>query len=78
MGRCVGADPRFSWWRTAPPDDKPDETEKAVRMTLNDLAEAFPGPVSAEADAPGGDTYETSRTFESLGVSHELIKALAD
>ena len=47
-------------------------------MTLNDLADAFPGPVPAEADAPGGDTYETSRTFESLGVSLELIKALAD
>jgi superfamily II DNA/RNA helicase len=47
-------------------------------MTLNDLADAYPGPVSAEADTPGGDTYETSRTFESLGVSLELIKALAD
>ena len=31
-------------------------------MTLNDLADAYPGPVSAEADTPGGDTYETSRT----------------
>ena len=28
--------------------------------------------------SPADDTYETARTFESLGVSHELNKALAD
>ena len=46
-------------------------------MTRNDRT-ARTRPGHAEADVPGGDTYETSRTFESLGVSLELIKALAD
>src|SRR5271157_3611991 len=31
-----------------------------------------------EGRAPGDDTYETARTFESLGISLELTKALAD
>ncbi|HEY1830242.1 MAG TPA: DEAD/DEAH box helicase [Acidimicrobiales bacterium] len=41
-------------------------------------------PAGAPAVAPGepidpsDDTYETARTFESLGVSEELTKALAD
>jgi superfamily II DNA/RNA helicase len=61
-----------------PADDNPDETEKAVRMTLEALADAYPGPVAAAPQARSGDTYETSRTFESLGVSLELNKALAD
>ncbi|HLG67923.1 MAG TPA: DEAD/DEAH box helicase [Acidimicrobiales bacterium] len=35
------------------------------------------GPGATGRD-PGGDTYETAQTFESLGVSLELGKALAD
>jgi superfamily II DNA/RNA helicase len=31
-----------------------------------------------DSDVQGDDTYETARTFESLGVSQELTKALAD
>jgi superfamily II DNA/RNA helicase len=37
-------------------------------------ADASDGDVTISAD----DTYETARTFESLGVSEELTKALAD
>jgi superfamily II DNA/RNA helicase len=37
-------------------------------------ADASDGDVNVSAD----DTYETARTFESLGVSEELTKALAD
>ena len=47
-------------------------------MTIEALADVYPGPVAGDAERPGGDTYETSRTFESLGVSLELNKALAD
>ena len=51
-------------------------------MTIDALAGAGAGTDSTgDADAPGNgptDTYETSRTFESLGVSLELTKALAD
>jgi superfamily II DNA/RNA helicase len=36
------------------------------------------GPVGRGAGAPGADTYQTARTFESLGVSEPLSKALAD
>ena len=34
--------------------------------------------VNGDGDLVGDDTYETSKTFESLGVSEELTKALAD
>ena len=37
-----------------------------------------PAPTPKDSDASGDDTYETARTFESLGVSPELNKALAD
>ncbi len=51
-------------------------------MTVDALAGAGAGPDATEdADVSGNvttDTYETSRTFESLGVSTELTKALAD
>ncbi len=51
-------------------------------MTVDALAGAGAGPDSAgDADVTRNgttDTYETSRTFESLGVSAELTKALAD
>ncbi len=33
---------------------------------------------NGDGDVAGDDTYETTRTFESLGVSIELTKALAD
>jgi superfamily II DNA/RNA helicase len=48
-------------------------------MTVEAGADAHAGtPVNGESDVPGDDTYETTRTFESLGVSEELTKALAD
>jgi superfamily II DNA/RNA helicase len=48
-------------------------------MTVEALAGAHTGPSTAgDGDVPGNDTYETARTFESIGVSEELTKALAD
>ena len=48
-------------------------------MTVEALAGSEPGTITDGVhDVPGGDTYETSRTFESLGVSTELTKALAN
>ncbi len=48
-------------------------------MTVEALAGAHAGTAtSGVGDALGDDTYETTRTFESLGVSPELTKALAD
>lgn len=48
-------------------------------MTVDALTGAGTGPdTSEDGDVRGDDTYETSRTFESLGVSLELTKALAD
>ncbi|HEX4163689.1 MAG TPA: DEAD/DEAH box helicase [Acidimicrobiales bacterium] len=47
-------------------------------MTVEALTGAHAGTPSGGTDAPGDDTYETARTFESLGVSEELTKALAD
>ena len=42
-------------------------------MTLQSaLRELPPDPPAS------GDTYETTRTFESLGIGVELVKALAD
>ena len=46
-------------------------------MTVEALTGAHAGTPGGN-DAPGDDTYETARTFESLGVSEELTKALAD
>ena len=47
-------------------------------MTVDALAGAHAGTAPRDSDVPGDDTYETARTFESLGVSPELTKALAD
>jgi superfamily II DNA/RNA helicase len=47
-------------------------------MTVEALTGAHAGTAPGGTDAPGDDTYETARTFESLGVSEELTKALAD
>ena len=51
-------------------------------MTVDALAGAHAGGQTGGqtggSDASGDDTYETARTFESLGVSPELNKALAD
>jgi superfamily II DNA/RNA helicase len=48
-------------------------------MTVDARTGAQAGSVvSGDGDVPGDDTYETTRTFESLGVSLELTKALAD
>jgi superfamily II DNA/RNA helicase len=46
-------------------------------MTVEALTGAHAGSAPDE-DVQGGDTYETARTFESLGVTEELTKALAD
>src|ERR1700728_217274 len=47
--------------------------QRKLRMTLQSaLRELPPDPPAS------GDTYETTRTFESLGIGVELVKALAD
>jgi superfamily II DNA/RNA helicase len=46
-------------------------------MTVDVEAGAHAG-TTAEDSTASTDTYETARTFESLGVSEELTKALAD
>ncbi|HEX3795156.1 MAG TPA: DEAD/DEAH box helicase [Acidimicrobiales bacterium] len=47
-------------------------------MSLDALAGAHAGTSEGADTAPADDTYETARTFESLGVSEALTKALAD
>jgi superfamily II DNA/RNA helicase len=47
-------------------------------MTVDAPAGAHAGVAPSDTDVSGDDTYETARTFESLGVSPELNKALAD
>src|SRR6202142_3040611 len=47
-------------------------------MTVDALAGAHAGVAPRDSDVSGDDTYETARTFESLGVSPELTNALAD
>ncbi len=47
-------------------------------MTVDALAGAQTGSAPRDSDVSADDTYETARTFESLGVSPELTKALAD
>ncbi len=48
-------------------------------MTVDALTGAPAGSsTNGDAAVPGDDTYETARTFESLGVSAELTQALAD
>jgi superfamily II DNA/RNA helicase len=46
-------------------------------MTVESLLPS-PGDVDGGAAPPEGDTYETVRTFESLGVDEALTRALAD
>jgi superfamily II DNA/RNA helicase len=47
-------------------------------MTVEALTGAHAGASEEDAVDPSDDLYETARTFESLGVSEELTKALAD
>src|ERR1700730_14210753 len=47
-------------------------------MTVQALTGADAGSPDADAGMSADDLYETARTFESLGVSEELTKALAD
>src|ERR1700691_4866966 len=47
-------------------------------MPVDAPAGAHAGAAPRGSDVSGDDTYETARTFESLGVSPELNKALAD
>jgi superfamily II DNA/RNA helicase len=48
-------------------------------MTVEALVGAHAGTsTNGVGGVPGDDTYETARTFESLGVSPELTRALAD
>ena len=43
-------------------------------MTVDALAGAHAGVAPRDSDVSGDDTYETARTFESLGVSPELTQ----
>ena len=43
-------------------------------MTVDALAGAHAGVTPRDSDVSGDDTYETARTFESLGVSPELTQ----
>src|SRR6202050_4693896 len=72
-GWRVGAAFPSSGWRTAPPHNR-----ESGSMTVDALAGAHAGTATRETDVSGDDTYETARTFESLGVSPELTGALAD
>jgi superfamily II DNA/RNA helicase len=47
-------------------------------MTIQALTGAYADAPEGDVGASSDDTYETARTFESLGVSEELTKALAD
>jgi superfamily II DNA/RNA helicase len=47
-------------------------------MTIQALNDAHVDPPVGDTGVSADDTYETARTFESLGVSEELTKALAD
>ncbi len=48
-------------------------------MTVDSLLPgSSAGEVDGGTDSPAGDTYETVRTFDSLGVAEPLIKTLAD
>jgi superfamily II DNA/RNA helicase len=47
-------------------------------MTVDALIGAHAGTSEEDGPDTSDDTYETARTFESLGVSEELTKALAD
>jgi superfamily II DNA/RNA helicase len=47
-------------------------------MTIQALNDAHVDPPGGDTGVSADDTYETARTFESLGVSEELTKALAD
>ena len=56
----------------------PAELQRERDMTIQALAGAHAGTPEGEDASTSGDLYETTRTFESLGVSEELTKALAD
>ncbi len=56
----------------------PADNAESESMTVQAVAGAHAGTPDEDGDVPGDDTYETTRTFESLGVSEELTKALAD
>src|SRR6202012_4073559 len=47
-------------------------------MTVQALNDASANPPDTHTGVTADDTYETARTFESLGVSEELTKALGD
>src|ERR1700734_4289366 len=47
-------------------------------MTIQAFNDAHVDPPVGGTGVSADDTYETARTFESLGVSEELTKALAD
>jgi superfamily II DNA/RNA helicase len=54
----------------------PAAQQREWNMTVEALTGAHAG--TSEETSSSDDTYETARTFESLGVSEELTKALAD
>jgi superfamily II DNA/RNA helicase len=62
-----------SGWRRVPPLNRESET-----LTIDAVAGAHAGISDGADTGTTDDTYETARTFESLGVSEELTKALAD
>jgi len=47
-------------------------------MTLESLLPTKSSEEGGPSSGPDNDRYETARTFDSLGVSFELVKALAD
>ena len=56
----------------------PAAQQRERDMTIQALNDAHVDPPVGDTGATTDDTYETARTFESLGVSEELTKALAD
>jgi len=56
----------------------PAEQQRERDMTVDALTGAQAGTSVGDVGDSSDDTYETARTFESLGVSEELTKALAD
>src|SRR5580704_13403984 len=57
----------------------PADNRESGTMTVDALTGAHAGSsTNGDGADPGDDTYETARTFESLGVSPELTQALAD
>ena len=56
----------------------PAAQQRERDMTIQALSDAHVDPPAGDTGISADDTYETARTFESLGVSEELTKALAD